>query len=305
MKTPKTCPRCGNTFLHRGNLNNHLRKQKECPPKYLPVDREQIISNYEKYELEFNVNEIKHKIEIKHKFEPETPTELESRPKLKFKLKKTSILNESLNGPIVEQLDNLSTQLYEPNDENNTNEAILAKLMEIMGTLSKNISPNTNVTGNNSNVMGGNSKQLNQHFNITVNTFGNEDLSHITHKDWNNIIKQNINAIPELTKKIYIDEQKNHNVYITSPKDGYCKVYTPDGWKYKGTKNILNEIIENGADRIYDYMESDPNKAKKNYEKMSRVIDKLEDENSFIVKQNISDIKELFINHQDKILINE
>ena len=53
MKTPKTCPRCGKVFLHRGNLNNHLRKQKICKITYINADREEIIKNYNKYEADY------------------------------------------------------------------------------------------------------------------------------------------------------------------------------------------------------------------------------------------------------------
>ena len=196
--------------------------------------------------------------------------------------------------------DILETKYSSSSQQNNeSNQTIVSKLSQIIDNLSKNIkSNNTNVATDGSNILHENSKQLNQHFNITVNTFGNEDLSHITRKDWHEIIKKNINAIPALTKKIYIDEESNRNVFLTSPKDGYCKVYTDDGWKYKGTRDIVQEIIGNSADRIYDYMDTVPNNDRIMYRRMTNAIDKLGDDNSMVLRKNMSDVKELFINYQ-------
>ena len=282
MKTPKTCPRCGKVFLHRGNLNNHLRKQKICKSTYIDGDREDIIQNYDKYHEQYLYLLKKEDNKVKGRY--------------KLKVKKEEIDNE----PTIETLDEYDESYIQPIQNNNNYDSnqMMAKLNEIINNLSQNIKPNnTNVATEGSNILNDNSKQLNQHFNITVNTFGNEDLSHITRKEWHDIIKKNINAIPELTKKIYIDEEKNRNVFLTSPKDGYCKVYTDDGWKYKGTKDIVHEIIGTNADRIYDYMDAQSNKDKPIYKRMTNVIDRLGDDNSMVLRKNVTDIKELFINY--------
>lgn len=333
MKTPKTCPRCGKVFSHRGNLNNHLRKQKLCKVLYVDAQPEDIIKDYDT---------CAHQYQNIVKDFPLPQSEISSstnKPKLTFKFKtkdgETNIKKlsnaQSNTQPNTQSNTNPNTQpntypysqsntqsnieknkyknessdIAPQTSSNDANNDIVSKLTEIISTLSKTINTSSITASGDNNILGGNSKQLNQRFNITVNTFGNEDLSHISHKDWHKIIKQNINAIPELTKKIYIDEKKNRNIYFTSPKDGYCRIYTDDGWKYKGAKTVLNEIIETNADRIYNYMESDPKKHNRDsYKKMEHVIDRMSDDSSFIVKQNILDIKEILMNQQQYDYIN-
>lgn len=298
MKTPKTCPRCGKVFLHRGNLNNHLRKQKVCKVIHIKADREDIIKNYNKYEAEYeSLQQQKQKRVYKLKVKP-LPESKDKKSKL-TKIEVDKPLTEiSEVEPIIEELDEI-LETNQSTKNNDSGQAIVSKLSEIIDNLSKNMkSNNTNVATEGSNILHENSKQLNQHFNITVNTFGNEDLSHITKKDWHDIIKKNINAIPALTKKIYIDEERNRNVFLTSPKDGYCKVYTDDGWTYKGTRDIVQEIIGTNADRIYDYMIAMPNNESSMYRRMSNAIDKLGDDNSMVLRKNMADVKELFINYQ-------
>jgi hypothetical protein len=331
MKTPKTCPRCGKVFSHRGNLNNHLRKQKLCKVLYVNAHPEDIIKDYDTCANQYQ-NIFKDSSLPQSEISPPS-----NKPKLTFKFKtkdgetnikklsnthqytQSNTTSDTTSNSITSNIQSYTQSNIEKNkyknessdiapqtSSNDASNDIVSKLTEIISTLSKTINTSSITASGDNNILGGNSKQLNQHFNITVNTFGNEDLSHISHKDWHKIIKQNINAIPELTKKIYIDEKKNRNIYFTSPKDGYCRIYTDDGWKYKGAKTVLNEIIETNADRIYNYMESDPKKHHRDsYKKMEHVIDRMSDDSSFIVKQNMLDIKEILMNQQQYDYIDE
>jgi hypothetical protein len=145
-----------------------------------------------------------------------------------------------------------------------------------------------------------NSKNLNNNIYITVNSFGNENTSHLSRADWNNIINKNLDAIPELTKKIHIEDESNHNIIINSVKDGHGKKFNGNDLVLVPIRELLEDIVSQTADRLYDYIET--NQISKNkHVKMTEVLEKLGEENSSLLKKNAKDVKYMIVNAKTQI----
>lgn len=298
MRKAKICPRCGNVFMHRGNLNSHLKKKGECLPLYIKAERDDIINDYDKYYKLYidmpNINQIIDVYKPKQKL---------NQPIKAYKLRPKICKPENKN------LKNV-IQNYFGNVDENTMQTLTDDIIDIMqehgqsgiNKLNNKIDNYSNI--NNSQFMqNSHNKQLNQQFNITVNAYGQEDLSHISEKDWIKIIKKKLNAIPELTKKIYIDEETNRNIYIKSFKDGYGLRFDGQNWKPVSMDKLMTELVETNTDRLYDYIESeDINVSSALYTSANDIIEKLAEEKSSLVKRNKMDIKELLIENSHMVL---
>ena len=170
-------------------------------------------------------------------------------------------------------------------------------------SVTNNTVDNSNSINNSQVMQNSHNKQLNQQFNITVNAYGQEDLSHISQKDWVKIIKKKLDAIPELTKKIYIDEETNRNIYIKSFKDGYGLRFDGQHWKPVSMDKLMTDLVETNTDRLYDFIESEDTKVSSAlYTSASDIIDKLAEDKSTLVKRNKMDIKELLIENNEMVL---
>ena len=83
----------------------------------------------------------------------------------------------------------------------------------------------------------------NQHNNIIINNYGNENIEYITPGDIKNFIQQGPYAsIPKLLKLTHFNDEhpENHNLAITNVKSKYAHVRKNDIWQIK----LLNEILE-------------------------------------------------------------
>jgi hypothetical protein len=300
MHKNRICPRCGKPFTHRGNLNAHLKIKKSCYPKYVDIPGNTIINNYQQYYNEY-INKINNQTK---------PLKLSLIPKDKSKQNKLTLRNEIDDNKLesikheltkilkndnnVYDVKNMINQLFSNDTSNNITTNDNKNIINDMNTSNNSGGHNTSFVAKD------NAKLLNQQIYITVNGFGNEDLSHISKKDWNDIIRHNNNAIPQLTKKIHIDEPKNHNILINSLKNGY-------GYKYDGNnlivlpiQEIAEDLVSLNADRLYDYMETHDTSRYKQ-QKISKVMDRLGEENSPLVKDNVKDIKYMFYNAKSNI----
>jgi hypothetical protein len=301
MKKNIHCPRCGFTTNHKGNLFQHFRKKKLCKPKFVKASRKQMIEEYDKYQQIYS--EHINKIEKSIKLIP--------KKKLSLKPKSTVITYE----PTIEELDEkeypkftkskkltqkLTKMINQSEIEDNDIKKILSTLLMELNNKQKN----NGIVGNNNSVMGDNNitnSNNNNNVIIMVNSYGNEDLSHITTEDWNRIIKQNLNAVPALTKKIHLDEPKNHNVMLKSLDKGVGYKYNGDEWEAVPMQTLMEDLMEINADRLYDYIDTQPTSRYK-HKKIMSVMDKLGDDDSPLAKKNMIDIKLDVYNAKNKIL---
>lgn len=110
--------------------------------------------------------------------------------------------------------------------------------------------------------------------NIVLNSYGQEDLSHITEKFMTSIIKIPYGAIPKMIEKVHFSEEKpeNKNICIPNKKQPYLKVFNTDKWVLCDRKEAIKTIVNRNYGWIDDFYK---NKIKNNLddEQKKRYLD--------------------------------
>ena len=82
--------------------------------------------------------------------------------------------------------------------------------------------------------------------NIQLNSYGKEDLSHITDSLKQNLIKKPYGMIPRLIEEVHFSEKKpeNKNIAISNKKDNKIQVFTGTKWIYKNKDETINDLMD-------------------------------------------------------------
>ena len=83
--------------------------------------------------------------------------------------------------------------------------------------------------------------------NLNLNSYGKEDLSHITNSFKNHLIKGPFGMIPKMIEAVHFNKEKPENKNITYPnkKNNNVKIYKDGEWKYYNKGELMDEMIEN------------------------------------------------------------
>ena len=104
-------------------------------------------------------------------------------------------------------------------------------------------------------------KQLNQdnstNNSITLNNYGQEDISHITDQMKLNYIKLPFTGVQSMIEQVHFNNKKpeNKNIAITNKKENMIKVYKDNRWRYKDKGEIIDELIQINYGRLDDHYE--------------------------------------------------
>ena len=84
-----------------------------------------------------------------------------------------------------------------------------------------------------------------QNNQITLNSFGDEDISHITDKFMQKIINLPFGCVQKMIERVHFSKKKpeNNNIALTNKKENMVKVYKNKKWKYKNREEIMEELI--------------------------------------------------------------
>ena len=99
----------------------------------------------------------------------------------------------------------------------------------------------------------------NQTQNITINSYGSEDIKHITPEYLTKLLKFSPNgAVPKLAKEIHFNDKfpENKNIKITNKKMPYVSVYEDDKWIYKNKDKMITDIVNEKFDIIDEHYEN-------------------------------------------------
>ena len=163
--------------------------------------------------------------------QPETNTETKiNQPEQKLQLLQKE------NQEMREEMDELKKQV-DGMDE-------LRKQVEML--LSKSTKNTTN------NIQTLNSIE-NQNVHIVVNSFGHENIDHLTDQIICKLIKTApFTSVPLLIEKIHFDPEhpENHNIKITNKKLNYAEVVKNNKWVTANKKKVIDDVIQKSYDLL-------------------------------------------------------
>ena len=141
------------------------------------------------------------------------------------------------------------------------------KLIKKVGT--------TNITNNN----------INNTQNIQLNSYGNEDMSHITDSMKSQLLKLPYGMIPKMIEAVHFNKNKpeNKNIAFPNKKENKIKIYRNNKWIYRDKDEIINDLMdgkyfildchyEEICNNMVDNNISEYNKS--GYEKFKKIFDK-------------------------------
>jgi len=171
------------------------------------------------------------------------------------------------NNKILEsKLDNFTELIKNQESKHETEKKELYKQMEIL----------LNKVGNTTNIQ----------TNIHLNSYGSEDLSHISDKFKNELIKIPFGMIPKMIEAVHFNENKpeNKNIVLPNKKENRVKVFTNNKWVWQNKDETISALV----DGKYYIMESH--------------FDEVSNNLSPFIRTNFLKFKEFF-NENDKELV--
>jgi len=115
--------------------------------------------------------------------------------------------------------------------------------------------------------------------NIILNSYGNEDLSHITDNFKTQLLKIPFTMIPKLIEEVHFSNKKpkNKNIALTNKNDNKIMIFKDDKWIYQNRKEVITELMDSNyyiLDSHYDTnMNSLNANSKCNYIKFREYMD--------------------------------
>ncbi len=115
--------------------------------------------------------------------------------------------------------------------------------------------------------------------NIIINSYGKEDLSHITDKIKDQLLKIPYCSIPKLIETIHFNDDmpQNKNIKYPNKKENILSVYEGDKWVYKDKNKTINDLIDSKYNVLDDHFDSTnselPNFVKHSYSSFKKVYE--------------------------------
>jgi hypothetical protein len=96
---------------------------------------------------------------------------------------------------------------------------------------------------------------------INLNSYGNEDLSHITDILKNELIKIPYEMIPKMIEAVHFNDEKpeNKNISLSNIRDNKVKIYSEKGWVYKDKIETINDLVEGKYFILENFYEKNTN----------------------------------------------
>jgi hypothetical protein len=82
--------------------------------------------------------------------------------------------------------------------------------------------------------------------NIQLNSYGNENLSHITDTLKKSFLKIPYGMIPKMVEAIHFNDNfpENKNIILPNKRDNKIKIFRNNKWVYKKKEEVLNDLID-------------------------------------------------------------
>jgi hypothetical protein len=175
-------------------------------------------------------------------------------------------------------------------------------IKELKGMLKNNTinNINNNTTNTNTNTIN------NTQNNIIVNTFGKEDISHITDEMYKQIFRRCLNSVPAYIGIKYFNEQKpeNSNVYIPDIKSPYVTTYNGQNWNINDRNKILEDLYDNSCEELmckFNFMKNKLDEI--TIKKHARFVDTMDEVET--IHNAKEEIKKILYNNRKKSIKNK
>jgi F0F1-type ATP synthase membrane subunit b/b' len=143
------------------------------------------------------------------------------------------------------------------------------------------------------------------HFNITVNSFGNENTDYLTDKIICKLIQTApFTCIPQLIEKIHFDPEhpENHNIKVTNKKLNYAEVVQDNKWITTNKKKAIDNIIQNSYNLLDEkYTEKKESMSEKRKDRFENFQDKYENQEDDLMRNIKNDVDLTLINGTNNI----
>lgn len=82
--------------------------------------------------------------------------------------------------------------------------------------------------------------------NIQLNSYGNEDLSHITESFKTNLLKGPFGMIPKMIEAVHFnhDKPENQNISYPNKKENKIKIFTEGKWVYRNKSDAISDLVD-------------------------------------------------------------
>jgi len=273
------CRNCKKTFEQKGHYERHLNRKFPCKTHPSIINSIDISSKTGIHipNLEYDNN---NNICLFCKKTYSTKFNLNKHQK-KCKIKKDYEMKEELYNLLI-----LETQ--KKIEEKNL------YLKQQINNLQKQLNKKSN------NIINSNNTNCNNTINILA--YNKTDLSHLTDRDFEYIMKKCYKSLPTLIEKTHFDPNKleNKNIYINNIQNKYVMIYNGTKWNLVNQDETLDNIYENSSNILEDKIEDwEINKYKYNKIAVERFYKFLDNKDKDIIKNNIKDeIKLILYNNR-------
>ena len=279
------CLRCGFIAKQKIHLENHLNRKNKCEPTLEPISIEEV-KIYYGFQSSSNIHQNSTNLHQNSTNIPPNSTNLhqsqtsnihQNPPNWHHGLHQNTPSLVSHNAKVLEcaycfktfsRSDSLNRHYGRckiKKESKHTQEIQELKqivdqlLLEKSNNASVNNSNNTNNTTNNNNTTNINNTNSNNNSNnitnnIILNNYGSENKDYITHDYLLELLKKPFQAIPELIKYTYFNDEhpENQNIKITNKKQPYIKIRKNDKWELADRKDTINDLIDQKHSELND-----------------------------------------------------
>ena len=119
-----------------------------------------------------------------------------------------------------------------------------------------------NKSTTNINITNNNNKIITNNLIVNINSFGKENLTHITDKEYKNYLSTYFKGFIKFIEKVHFDDNmpENKNICITNLKSKYVCIFDNDKWITKEKKDVIDKFISTKynilADKCDEYEEN-------------------------------------------------